>query len=188
MTQNFRIACEPLIRECCRQVAQLPGCAAEIGVWKGESAAIIADELTCDLHLFDTFCGIPPGVAIKGLDGHLEGQFKDTSLDVAKKRMELYLDRTHWHVGIFPNTACEIPDGLKFVHIDCDLYTPTAAALEWAWAWLVAGGIILDDDYGASFCRGARKAVDEFAADKGIDFRRSGSRAVIQKAFQEAIA
>jgi len=55
----------------------------------------------------------------------------------------------------------------RFAHIDVDLYQPTKASLEYFWARLVPGGVMVCDDYNWS---GARKAVEEFAADSGAKF------------------
>lgn len=53
----------------------------------------------------------------------------------------------------------------RFVHVDVDLYQPTRASLEYFWPRLVAGGVIVCDDYNWP---GARQAVDEFAAAAGV--------------------
>jgi Macrocin-O-methyltransferase (TylF) len=52
------------------------------------------------------------------------------------------------------------------VHIDVDLYEPTRAALEFFHPRLSPGAVMICDDYGFASCPGARKAVDEYLADK----------------------
>jgi hypothetical protein len=58
--------------------------------------------------------------------------------------------------------------GVRFslVHFDCDLYSPTRAALEALWPRLSRGGILLFDEYAIKEWPGETLAVDEFLADK----------------------
>lgn len=53
------------------------------------------------------------------------------------------------------------PELTAFAHIDVDMYHATTEAMRLIVPKLVAGGIIVCDDYGAPTCRGARKAIDE---------------------------
>lgn len=54
--------------------------------------------------------------------------------------------------------------GVRFslIHFDCDLYTPTKAALDAFWPLLARGGVMLFDEYGIPEWPGETKAVDEF--------------------------
>ena len=54
--------------------------------------------------------------------------------------------------------------GIRFslIHFDCDLYTPTCAALDYLWPLLSRGGIALFDEYGIPDWPGETTAVDEF--------------------------
>lgn len=54
----------------------------------------------------------------------------------------------------------------SFIHFDCDLYTPTLAALKALWPKLSRGGIMLFDEYAIPDWAGETQAVDEFFADK----------------------
>lgn len=152
-----QLACHALISKCCREVANLEGDAAEIGVYEGDSAVLIKSELPdCTLHLFDTFNGMPKSMISEG-DYHRECDFKTTSVEKVKKRLT---GKYEIHAGVFPDTAAGLKPKLKFVHVDCDLYLSTKAALTWAWENLVPGGVIIDDDYG--FLPNAKRAVTEF--------------------------
>jgi O-methyltransferase len=66
--------------------------------------------------------------------------------------------------GRFPDTAGMVAAGAKFVlaHIDCDLYAPAKAALEFFYPRLVPGGFLIVHDYSSNFWPGIEKAVDEF--------------------------
>ena len=58
--------------------------------------------------------------------------------------------------------------GIRFslIHMDCDLYAPTKAAIEAFWPRLSRGGILLLDEYGIKDWPGETQAVDEYFADK----------------------
>lgn len=74
----------------------------------------------------------------------------------------------HFIKGYFPETAAQLPDKGSYclVHIDCDLYNPVRAAMEYFYPRLVPGGFLLVHDYSSLHWDGAEEAVDEFFADK----------------------
>jgi len=143
--------------------AYLPGDMAELGVYRGGSALVIAG--TCSaktLHLFDTFTGLPYQESDdKNPTGHdlSRGRFACAMEDV-----EIFLQsfRVKFHRGLFPMVAEDL-DKLRFafVHVDCDLYRSAIDAIEWFWPRVVPGGIMFFDDYGCDFT-GVTDAVDEY--------------------------
>ncbi len=163
------------LKTCVRETRSLKGAMAEVGVYKGGSARIIHEEdPTRDLHLFDTFSGMPqhnPEV-----DRHHEGDFSDTSF---KEVLKYVIDSntpenvTLW-VGEFQNTCQLLPTDMQFsfVHLDADLYKSTKDALGFFWPKLVIGGVILLDDYLWPGCPGVKLAVKEHIESIGItDYR-----------------
>ena len=69
--------------------------------------------------------------------------------------------------GWIPAVLANLPAGpYRLVHFDLDLYEPTRTALEFFYPKMVRGGVMLFDDYGFMSCPGARKAAEEFFADK----------------------
>lgn len=56
--------------------------------------------------------------------------------------------------------------GVRFslVHVDCDLYAPTRAALRALWPSVSRGGVVLFDEYGIPDWPGETRAVDEWLA------------------------
>ncbi len=143
----------------------------ELGVYKGGSAALTAlvlraTELVRPLHLCDTFAGMP-----KTLDWefHKEFDFADTSLESVSTRLAK-LDSGfpfHFHRGLFSQTLPALADRrFCFAHVDADLYESVLQACQFVYPRMAKGGFILFDDYGASTCPGAKRAVDEFFADK----------------------
>jgi len=174
-----------LIRYCC-ETDHLSGDLAEVGVWRGDSSAVILRHTSHGLlYMYDTFCGMPVSMCSQ-YDYHKPGSFGDTSLSVAMKAISAWSDRVLVRVGIFPETA---DDGLfRFVHIDCDQYLSTKAALEWFAPRIVQGGIILLDDHLCSTTPGAKKAADEFISANSLYWIENvGTRGVLRHSHEEAL-
>jgi hypothetical protein len=73
--------------------------------------------------------------------------------------IELTTGRVQLVEGLFQDTL--VPDGpVALAHIDGDWYDSVAVCLERIWPSLVAGGVIVIDDY--DDWSGCRRAVDEF--------------------------
>lgn len=143
------------------RAASLPGCFAELGVYKGGSAYLLAARLGKQtLHLFDTFKGMPePDPKV---DLHAKGNFSDTSAESVLRFLGRP-DRVKIHEGLFPNTASGLEsERWSLVHVDADLYRSVLDACVFFWPGLIPGGAMVFDDYGFASCPGAKKAVDEF--------------------------
>ena len=154
----------------CDQIAKegIAGDIAELGVYKGNTAAILAGlarRLNRTTYLLDTFSGFAGADAV-GIDKGAQRQFSDTSLAAVRARVGE--TNVRYLAGHFPATAADIPDGARFclVHVDCDLYAPFAAALRYFYPRLADGGFLIMHDYASLYWEGAEKAVDEFFADK----------------------
>lgn len=169
---DARVATMRLLAEQIHEL-EIPGDAAELGVYRGDFAvhinAAFPDRL---LHLFDTFEGFAEkDVALEsreGLSRAKPGDFSGTDADTVRRRMP-YPEQTALHKGWFPDTfaGCE-GRSFAFVSIDADLYAPTAAALPLFWDRLSPGGALLIHDVNGTQYRGAGKAVSEFCAARGI--------------------
>jgi len=149
--------------------ASLEGNVAELGVYKGGSAKLLAKVFEKGakekvVHLFDTFCGIPETNPL--IDLHKKGDFATTSLDSAQQ----FLSDCHnvvFHKGLFSATFNRVAnETFCFVHIDCDVYQSVLECCEFFYPRMTCGGIMLFDDYGFLSCPGAKKAVDEYFQDK----------------------
>jgi len=147
--------------------SQLEGDIAEVGVYRGGTAAILgyfADHWGKTLHLFDTFAGMPETDATK--DWHKKGDFSDTSLPQVKANLSA-VRNVCFYPGFFPATAGPVQGSrFCFVHVDVDIYQSVKDCCEFFYPRLQASGAMLFDDYGKFTCPGALKAVDEFLADK----------------------
>jgi hypothetical protein len=149
-----------------RSLAHRPGACAEVGVYRGGSALLIAAAKgEAPLHLFDTFAGMPRTDATA--DGaFFEGQFRSTSLGTVQALLSPW-PGIHYHAGLFPATARGLEHlRFKFVHLDVDIRQSTLAGLEFFYPRMERGGLILIHDYQNLTVPGTRAAVDEFLADK----------------------
>ncbi|MBX9792465.1 MAG: TylF/MycF family methyltransferase [Pirellulales bacterium] len=173
-----------------RQCLNLPGDFLEAGVWKGGTAAMLAKLIreqsphARELHLFDTFTGMPP---THEADTYYKGgEFADTSLE--KVRAAVNAEFVRFHPGRVPETFGECGElSLAFAHIDLDVYQSIRDATAFVYPRLAVGGVMLFDDYAWSTCPGARRAVDEFFADRRMcPLVLSNGQAVVFKARQEA--
>lgn len=151
----------------------IPGDAAELGVFRGDFAALINAALPeRALHLFDTFTGFAPeDVRLeleRGYSSAKAGDFSQTGAELVRGRLP-YPQRAVFHVGRFPGTFDLAGDvRLAFVSVDADLYAPTAAALPLFWERLSPGGVLMIHDVNGSQYTGAGAAVGEFCAEKGL--------------------
>ncbi len=59
---------------------------------------------------------------------------------------------------------------ISVLRLDTDTYDTTRHELEVSWENISPGGVVIIDDYG--WCRGARKATDEFFCDKKVYLNR----------------
>ncbi len=151
----------------------IPGDIAELGVFRGEFAALISrafPERT--FHLFDTFEGFPENDAAlereKFRSRVRAGDFSDTAQEQAAQRLP-FPERAVFHKGYFPDTfaGCEACT-FAFVSVDADLYAPTAAALPLFYDRLAPGGVLLIHDVNSTQFAGAGTAVREFCRERGI--------------------
>lgn len=147
----------------------VPGDMAELGVYKGGSAKVIATvrpEVT--LHLFDTFEGLPYTESEEFDPNRLlkEGDFA-ASLGSVKEYLS-GLD-VFFHNGRFPSTFNHWDEWKwSFVHIDCDLGEVAQQAITCFERRLNPGGILYFDDYGCDFT-GVTRAVDAAFAPEHIE-------------------
>jgi O-methyltransferase len=164
---------------------RIPGTIVECGVWRGGSMQAVARTLLAcdaadrDLHLFDTFAGMPPPTEHdRRRDGRLAAELLETRPKEAQVWAVATLDdvqagmaetgyppeRIHFHEGMVEQTVpAEAPDEIAILRLDTDWYESTRHELEHLYGRLASGGVLLLDDYG--HWEGARRAVDEFLAE-----------------------
>jgi predicted O-methyltransferase YrrM len=145
----------------------IPGDFAELGVYKGHTAQIIAHAARAGgrrLFLFDTFSGFD--AADQDDAERLSRAFADSSLQTVKNLVGS--DAVEYVVGKFPESLSGIrtADRFALVHLDCDLYKPTAAGLAYFYPRLSPGGLLIMHDYTSGHWKGCAQAIDEFLKDK----------------------
>lgn len=153
-----------LLHQLTIQARNVPGDLAEIGVYQGGTALLIAETLgnsSQQLHLFDTFCGMP--ASDPAIDLHRSGDFADTSLETVSALLNDH-GNAHLYPGLFPDTLPRdwVTKVFSLVHVDVDIYASALACCHFFHPRLSPGGAMIFDDYGFPSCPGVRQAVDEY--------------------------
>jgi O-methyltransferase len=166
----------------------IPGAIVECGVWKGGStmAALLAlkefrDE-NRDVYLYDTFMGMsaPTDADISFQGNKASVKFSKTknseegsawclsTLDEVRRNVlgtGYPESRIHFVRGKVEDTIpAECPGKIALLRLDTDWYESTKHELTHLFPLLQQNGVLIIDDYG--HWEGARKAVDEYFAEK----------------------
>jgi hypothetical protein len=154
----------------------VPGDVVECGTARGGSAALMGlalKEVDHSRHLwvYDTFQGLP-APTLEDPDYHIAKHFTGTCRGQLEDVTQLF-DRlsissfSHCVKGMFQETLplTEVK-AVAVLHVDGDWYDSVLTCLECLWERVTPGGIVQIDDYG--HWEGARKAVNEFFASRGI--------------------
>jgi O-methyltransferase len=161
------------LQSCLRSIANVAGDVAECGVREGKSALFMLEALNAprDFFLFDSFEGLSDPVAGKDtLQSAIDAASGKRIFagDIDKVR-QTFAVRPNVHVmaGWIPERFAEVAERqFALVHIDVDLYEPTLASISFFYPRLERHGILICDDYGSGAYPGARRAMDEFFAEK----------------------
>lgn len=151
----------------CARLAEVPGAAAELGVYRGGFARWI-NELLPDrtLYLFDTFAGFDERESV----GCGEG-FVSAHRNTAAERVLALLphpERAVVREGLFPATAAGLEkERFALVSLDVDLEESTLAGLRWFLPRMESGGYLLLHDYNNPKLPGVRRAVERFETEAG---------------------
>jgi O-methyltransferase len=147
--------------------SRLPGDVAEVGVYRGGTARLLARTTAPSgktVRLFDTFAGMPSTDPVR--DSHRSGDFGDSPLDDVRAYLA-DCPNVSFHPGLFPPTATQFEaTSFCFAHIDVDIYASVRDCCEFFYPRTVAGGVLVFDDYGFRSCPGAKQAVDDFFASR----------------------
>ena len=152
--------------------AALDGSFAEFGVYRGGTSFMVLSQCRPPAgrwyFLFDTFEGIPDSHLTKGeSQAGFAGRLSDTTLDEVRQRLEPWRDQIRLVPGdVFETLRREETGPLAFVHLDLNAAAPTDVALEYSWSRLVAGGMVVFDDYGWSGYEDQRAIIDRFFAGR----------------------
>jgi hypothetical protein len=155
------------VRELMKTVSATPGDFVECGVYAGATAELMCLQARDEgrkVHLYDSFQGLSE-------PGPLDGDYWTANgLRCARETVEANLapfNNTVFHEGWIPDTFdASAPGQVAALHIDVDLHQPTYDTLAFFYPRLSPGALVIMDDYGFRSCPGARKAADDFMADK----------------------
>ena len=122
---------------------------------------------------FDSFSGFPDPVQKDGVTPITGKDFwanpPETVLRVLRDGRvpeNKIRERVRLVKGFFDDTLPSYKGKIALLHLDCDLYESYKTALAHLYDKVVRGGIIMFDEYDDDRWPGARKAIDEFFADK----------------------
>jgi len=120
--------------------AQVDGLAVEFGVRFGNSLNFLAGRLAQEVHGFDSFQGLP-----EAWEGSAPGLYTTGgSLPQVEANVRL-------HVGLFADTlpgfAAKHPGPIRFMNVDCDIYSSTKTIFEHLAERIVPGTVIAFDEY-----------------------------------------
>lgn len=164
---------------------RIGGAIVECGVAQGGCAALMASTDARAgggrrLFLCDSYEGLPDPTAEDFEDGRTgshasvleRGSCLGTEGEVAELLFERFgIERSRvrmvkgWFQDTLPGLSREI-GAVALLRIDADWYESVKCCLDSLYDRVVGGGVVIIDDYGS--CHGARRAVDEFLAARGI--------------------
>jgi hypothetical protein len=160
------------------KVKPLEGDIVECGVSIGHGALLFLliseylDKLR-DYYGFDSFEGFPNPVAEDETTPITGKGFWANPPEIVYKvlrdgRLPEHFIKEHVHLakGWFQDTLPHYQGTIALLHLDCDLYQSYKLALETLYDKVTPGGLILFDEYADPRWPGAKKAIDEFFADK----------------------
>lgn len=125
----------------CLKAAPASGGVAEFGVYHGLSLRRLARHVAAPIHGFDSFEGIPEDWK----PGEPKGSYS-TRGRMPEMPSHVTLHRG-WFEDTLPGFVASQQEKLRFVHVDCDLYSSTCTVLEGLRSLLQAGTVLLFDEY-----------------------------------------
>ena len=173
----------------------VPGDIAEFGTHTGRTARVISTAMRLyrcnkNLHLFDSFEGMPEATAAPDLENeHVKtgvwgkGSLKGISPDKLRRQCakSVGVDAVKIYKGWFSETLSQIPTETKFsvVHVDSDLYLSAREVLDYLFArsMVSEGAMFFFDDWQcnrASNDSGERRAWKEVVALHNVEAENMG--------------
>ena len=151
----------------CAGLGDVPGAAAELGVYRGGFARCINALLPeRTLYLFDTFEGFDPAEA-RGQGGGFVEAHRNTSAETVLRLLP-HPEKAVVRQGLFPQTVQGLEDErFCLVSLDVDLEESTLAGLRFFLPRLSPGGCLLLHDYNNPRLPGVRRAVERWEAEQG---------------------
>jgi hypothetical protein len=146
--------------------AVIPGAVLEFGVRYGLSLNFLATLTEQTIHGFDSFEGLPEAwigmqAGAYTTHGHLPEVAPNVVLHVG------------WFSDTLPLFVAQPHEAVRFVNIDCDIYSSTRTVLEHLEHCLVSGSVLIFDEYicNPNWRDDEYKAFQEFVQRSGVSYR-----------------
>ena len=149
----------------CRRLAEVPGAAAELGVYKGFFARCINQLLPeRTLYLFDSFEGFAEDACATE---SFQAAHRNTAIETV---LAIMPHRSHIVVksGFFPKSLDGLEERFCLVSLDVDFAQTTLDGLRYFWPRLNKGGYLMLHDWGNPKLPGVAEALKAYEAEIGV--------------------
>ena len=148
----------------CRRLADVPGAAAELGVYRGFFARCINQLLPeRKLYLFDSFEGFSEEA---NASESFQAAHANTTIEKVLAILP-YPEKVIVKPGFFPESLGGLEEQFCLVSLDVDFYQTTLDGLRYFWPRLEKGGYLLLHDWGSPKLPGVAKALQDFERENG---------------------
>ena len=148
----------------CRRLADVPGAAAELGVYRGFFARCINRLLPGrKLYLFDSFEGFAP-------EAGASASFQAAHANTAAEKVLAIMpnpEKVTVKPGFFPASLEGLEERFCLVSLDVDFEQATLDGLRYFWPRLEAGGYLLLHDWGSTKLPGVARALGAYERELG---------------------
>lgn len=148
----------------CRRLSDVPGAAAELGVYRGFFARCINQLLPHrKLYLFDSFEGFG---ATAPASESFQAAHRNTAVHKVLAIMP-HPEQVTVKPGFFPDSLEGLEERFCLVSLDVDFYQTTLDGLRYFWPRLEKGGYLLLHDWGSPKLPGVAEALASYEREIG---------------------
>lgn len=148
----------------CRRLENVPGAAAELGVYRGFFARCINLLLPeRKLYLLDSFEGFAEEA---GATESFQAAHANTAVEKVLSIMP-HPERITVKPGFFPASLDGLEEQFCLVSLDVDFYQTTLEGLRYFWPRLQKGGYLLVHDWGSPKLPGVARALEDYERETG---------------------
>ena len=148
----------------CRRLADVPGAAAELGVYRGFFARCINQLLPeRKIYLFDSFEGFAEEACATD---SFQAAHANTTIEKVLAILP-YPEKVILKPGFFPESLGGLEEQFCLVSLDVDFYQTTLEGLRYFWPRIAEGGDLLLHDWGSPKLPGVAKALQDFERENG---------------------